>query len=315
MATDPYAAGRRTRSRRIAWAALAAIVLFGTIWSPTIAVESFCPSGSNPQPSVLWCDDFESTTTLSSRYFDYDSDGGDFVRVTTQGVGGTAAMQVVWQTGEDTAGSFARMFGRNPIMSHSHTTQDFRDIYWRQYVRTAAGWSGNPYKMSRATIFANGTTWAQGMIAHIWGDGDGDTLMIDPASGIDASNHLATTSYNDFAHLTWLGGQRATTPIFNAAQANQWFCIEAHAKLNTAGSQNGVFELWIDNVLQAQKTTLNWVGSWADYGINAVLFENYWNGGAPGPRTRYIDNIVISTTRIGCLNSTPQAPTGLRIVP
>jgi hypothetical protein len=34
--------------------------------------------------------------------------------------------------------------------------------------------------------------------------------------------------------------------------------------------------------------------------INAVLFENYWNAGSPVTQERYFDNIVISTSRIGC---------------
>ena len=252
---------------------------------------------------------------MSAKYFDYDDDGGDFVPVAGTGVGGTTGLQAVWQAGEDDAGSIKRMFGRNPVKTQSHSTQDFRDIYWREYVRTGPGWSGNPWKMSRATSFA-AASWAQGMIAHVWGDGIGDAVTIDPASGVNASGQLATTTYNDFANLRWLGLQRGTAPLFAAASANKWFCIEAHAKLNTPGASDGVFELWVDGKLDASRTGLNWVGTWQAYGINAVAFENYWNGGAPAARTRYIDNIVIATRRIGCLTSgtPPAAPTNLRIL-
>ena len=34
--------------------------------------------------------------------------------------------------------------------------------------------------------------------------------------------------------------------------------------------------------------------------INAVFFENYWNAGSPLTQERYFDNIIISTSRIGC---------------
>lgn len=291
-----------------------ALLAYALISPGSQAVEPNCPGGASPSPSVIWCDDFEDAATIASKYFDYDSDAGQFVKVAGQGVQGSSAMQVIWTAGEDNAGHMARTFGRSLVSSQSHSTQDFRDIYWRLYVRTAPGWTGNPYKMSRATIFAH-TSWAQAMIAHVWGDGVGDALMIDPASGINSSGQLVTTGYNDFAHLTWPGYRRATTPIFSAAHANQWTCVEAHAKLNTAGSANGVFELWINGNLEANRSDLNWVGTWAEYGINAVMFENYWNGGAPGPRTRYLDNIVIATSRIGCIGSVPQAPTGLRIIP
>jgi hypothetical protein len=49
---------------------------------------------------------------------------------------------------------------------------------------------------------------------------------------------------------------------------------------------------------------MNWHGDWngdsGNYMINAVLFENYWNAGSPVTQERYFDNIVISTSRIGC---------------
>jgi hypothetical protein len=28
--------------------------------------------------------------------------------------------------------------------------------------------------------------------------------------------------------------------------------------------------------------------------------ENYWNAGAPRPQDRFLDNVVVSTARIGC---------------
>ncbi|HEX5436668.1 MAG TPA: hypothetical protein VFW98_05895, partial [Gemmatimonadaceae bacterium] len=66
------------------------------------------------------------------------------------------------------------------------------------------------------------------------------------------------------------------------------------------GQSNGSFELWIDGALEAQETTLNWLGSYSDYGINAVFFENYWNKGSPVAQDRYFDDLVVSTKRIGC---------------
>jgi len=63
-----------------------------------------------------------------------------------------------------------------------------------------------------------------------------------------------------------------------------------------------VFELWVDGSLDAQRSGLNFVGT-APYGMNAIYFENYWNSGsgAPVAEERYMDNIVVSTAKIGCL--------------
>ena len=71
-------------------------------------------------------------------------------------------------------------------------------------------WSGGPDKLSRATSFAT-SGWAQTMIAHVWSSGD--VLSIDPASGTDANGNLQTTTYNDFAHLRWLGLTKDDIPL------------------------------------------------------------------------------------------------------
>jgi hypothetical protein len=275
------------------------------------AIEAQCPGGASPLPSVIWCDDFDDGTPLRDKYFEYDDDAGDFVPVPGVGVDGSVGMRVVWQPGEVSAGSLKRTFGRSPVNSQSHSTLDFREIYWRQYLRMAPGWTGNPDKLSRATILAT-PNWAQAMIAHLWGSGD--YLLIDPASGTDPGGTLVTTTFNDFDHLRWLGSQRGVTPIFSAAESGKWHCVEAHVTLNAPGSSDGVFEFWIDGRLEARRAALNWVGDWQSYGINAVFFENYWNAGAPGERRRYLDNLAISTTRIGCLDAVaPSPPRNLQV--
>ena len=107
--------------------------------------------------------------------------------------------------------------------------------------------------------------------------------------------------YNDFDHLQWLGNQDGTTPIFATDHSGIWYCIEAHVKLNDPGESNGVQEFWIDGNLEARRENLDFVGTYQDYALNAVFFENYWNNGSPVEQERYFDNIVVSTERIGCL--------------
>ena len=63
---------------------------------------------------------------------------------------------------------------------------------------------------------------------------------------------------------------------------------------------DGIFQLSINDELEVEGTGLNWVGSYEEYGINAIFFENYWNQGSPVDQTRYFDNIIISTQPIGC---------------
>ena len=71
-------------------------------------------------------------------------------------------------------------------------------------------------------------------------------------------------------------------------------------RLNDAGQANGIFEFWVNDALEARQTSLNWLGSYSAYGINAIFIENYNNEGAPQAQERYFDNFVVSTQRIGC---------------
>ena len=85
-----------------------------------------------------------------------------------------------------------------------------------------------------------------------------------------------------------------------ARHVGAWYCIEAHVRMNDSGLSNGLFEYWIDGALETSRSDLNWVGAYDEYGINAIFFENYWNSGSPVAQERYFDNIVVSTSRIGC---------------
>lgn len=257
---------------------------------------------SSAPAAWIWCDDFEQDRL--SGYFEYVSNNGSFTRATGVGVGGSTGMRARWSAaGQVSAGNLKLAFGRTPssyMRPVDAGTQNYREVFWRVYVRNEPAWTGGGgYKFSRAISFAN-SNWAEAMIAHLWTGGTTSVLTIDPASGTDASGNLRTTQYNDFANLRWLGSASGRTPIFDSSHVGQWYCVEAHVRLNDAGQSNGVFEFWVDGNLEARRSDLNWVGSYADYGINSVFLENYWNDGAPKAQERYFDRFVVSTQPIGC---------------
>ena len=258
---------------------------------------------ANRELSWIWCDDFEEDRL--SEYFEYDARDGSFVRAAGVGVEGSYGMRVRFAEGQVGAGSLHLAFGRTPgpyFRPVDAGTADYREVYWRMYVKHAPNWTGGGGdKLSRGIVFA-GTNWSEAAIAHVWSgqNQDRDYLLLDPASGTDEAGNLRTTRYNDFANLRWLGIARSQTPLFDASHVGEWYCVEAHVRLNDAGQSNGAFELWIDDELEAQRSGLNWLGAYDAYGINAIFFENYWNAGSPQAQERYFDNIVVSTQRIGC---------------
>ena len=268
------------------------------------AISGECDNWKERHSQWIFCDDFEDTDALvkPGRYFEYDDNDGDFVNSNGVGLNGTYGMQVRFQEGEVGAGGLKVAFGRNPVSYMNkqgiRSDEDFREIYYRMYLKMQEGWNGNPGKLSRATCFPYADDWRQAMIAHLWSDDD-EHLLIDPASCIDNNGNVVCTKYNDFDHLDWLGNKSGSTPLFSTEYSNRWFCIEHHVKLNDPGQSNGIQEFWIDGNLEARKEELNFIGSFDAYAINAVFFENYWNSGSVKLQERYFDNIVISTQPIG----------------
>jgi hypothetical protein len=214
-------------------------------------------------------------------------------------------MRVQFATGQVSAGALRLAFGKTPssyFRAVDAGTANYREVYWRVYVKYQSGWTGGGGdKMSRAIVFAK-SDWSEAAIGHVWSatSPSPSYLAIEPASGTDTAGNVITVGYNDFTHLRWFGGTPSQTPIFDAAHVGQWYCVEAHMKLNAPGQSDGVFELRINGNLETQRTGLNWLGSYQTYGINAVFLENYWNEGSPQPQERYFDDFVVSTQPIGC---------------
>lgn len=270
--------------------------------APTASVGAEC---ADPAGEWIWCDDFEVDRLAS--YFEYDDGDGNFTRTERTGVDGSFGMQARFAEGQVAAGSLHLALGRTPqdyFRPVDEGVRRYRDLYWRLWVRTEPDWvGGGGYKLTRAMSFASTDSWAQAMIAHVWSGSSPssrDYLVIDPASGTDEGGRVITTTYNDFDHLRWLGARQGVTPIFGPDGIGRWHCIEAHVRLNDPDRANGVFELWIDENHEAGRADLDWVGAFEAYGINAVFLENYWNDGSPTSQERYFDNLVVSTSPIGC---------------
>jgi len=277
--------------------------------SKVVVVANAVSSAECASPQVGWifCDDFEQDRT--NLYFETDGIGSVFNRTAGVGKDGSYGMQGHFTASATSAGDLHLAFGKTPSDYFKSGTGDsttkYREIYWRMYVRAQAGWLGAAHdKLTRALVFGS-SNFAEAAAAHVWGGdvGSADTmgLILDHATGVDGSGNLVSTGYN--SGLTYLGQAKHSphpTPIFDAAHVGQWYCVEAHVKLNDSGSTNGVFELWINDSLEAQKTGMNWVGTYTAFGINAIYFENYWNDGAVQAEDRFFDNIVVSTQRIGC---------------
>lgn len=274
------------------------------------SLNAQCFTCKDAPPGTIFCDDFEEDIPMDQKYFEYNNNSGDFIRLDKTGRDSSFGMRVKWQAGEVGAGGLSKSFGKTPDSyigkNASEPTKNFDEIYWRMDVKSQEGWiGGGPDKLSRALCLAN-SNWAEGLMAHLWAGGGSNKefLGMDPASGIGLDGTLKSTKYNDFPNLRWLGFKAGNIDLFSTENSGKWYCVVGHVKLNTPGLDDGVFEFWINDTLQASSTNLNWHDTWNNdpnnLKINAIFFENYWNSGSPVQQERYFDNIVISTNPIPC---------------
>ena len=272
--------------------------------------HSPCQNRQVLHPEWIWCDDFE--VDRLREYFEYNPSGNQFIRVPTSGVNGSVGMRVLFLPGQAGAGWLHLAFGKTPFPYFRPVdtgTAMYREIYWQIELKNQPGWvGGGGDKLARAIVFA-GRNWEEAAIGHIWSGShqypsSQNVLLLDPASGTDEEGTLKAAKYNDFENFRWLGVKPGVTRLFDSSDVGRWYCIEVHMKLNSSEFNDGVFEYWVNDELQAQSTSLNWLGNFTRYGVNALFIENYWNAGPPVKQERYLDNLIVSTKRIGC--STPR---------
>ncbi len=240
--------------------------------------------------SVIWYDDFDG----EEKNYTESSGGLD----NQQAYGGQGrSMLCYYEKGKRGVGNRKVFFGDSPTGKVVNKGKQYDDIYWRIYVKHQYGWTGGgPAKLSRATSIVT-PKWAQAMIAHVWSSGE--ALTLDPATGV-RGDKIVTSRYNDFGNLKWLGNKPTSRfKLHSTEESGRWVCVEARVKLNTPGEKDGLNQLWIDGRLEAERTGLDWRGSYTKHGVNAVFLEAYWNKGSPVDQSRWIDNFVISTQPIG----------------
>ncbi|MDB6063448.1 MAG: hypothetical protein JWM78_3551 [Verrucomicrobiaceae bacterium] len=282
------------------------------------ALPQECTNWQQNHAQWLWCDDFEADSSLEQNYYDVNRMGGHFGVSADAAYAGSHALKNGYQKGVESAGWLKFSFGKTPVSPKRYLDKKFDDVYWRFYVKTSANWSGPAMKLTRATVFSS-SKWAQAAIGHVWEDGKLG-LGLDPVSGVSGST-VITTGWNDFAHMKWLGEATNSVQIYAPENRDKWFCVEAHMKLNTPNKSDGVYELWINDQVQGTKSTLNFRGGYTDYGINTIMLEGWFNGGAKQNQERYFDNFVVSTAKIGCYNptatttSSPPAAPNLSVKP
>jgi hypothetical protein len=77
-----------------------------------------------------------------------------------------------------------------------------------------------------------------------------------------------------------------------------WYCLESEVGQNRPGRRDGYQRMWIDDAFRGETVEMRWRAT-TDIRINAVQLTF---SASPVPITEHvwIDNVAVSTQRIGC---------------
>jgi hypothetical protein len=79
---------------------------------------------------------------------------------------------------------------------------------------------------------------------------------------------------------------------------NTWHCIEMEVLANSAGVDNGMIRVWVDDVEQYMKSSLEFGdGSLLNYYEQGGLYSGNFGD---VPILSYADDVIISKARVGC---------------
>jgi hypothetical protein len=229
---------------------------------------------SSLHPEWLWCDDFEGGKAFKENYQDVDTTG--FSISTNDVFEGANALQQHYKTGQVGAGWIIRV-NNNGFPDH---------LFMRWYHKFETGFQGFPPKMARMRFRERSGDWAAPLEIHTWVQ---NAYVVADVKANSSSQRNSTG---------WLAVAKSNFSFDNPANVGRWVCFEMEVQLNTPGATDGLYRIWADDSLIVERTKVDLRGS-ENLHINEVMLDCYWNGGSPKAQSRYYDNFVISTKRIG----------------
>jgi hypothetical protein len=277
------------------------------------AVEPICPEGSNPDPNVIWCDDFEDSTWT-------DTWSVSPVNPQNGVIGGNYGYNSNYAlSSSDSNGNlhFDGSWGYEFHFGESGLGQELTELSIRFYIRFTDPfvWGGINTKgvYFRSIGPPPNYQWDANLsnIKFEYNRGDGKPGI---ASYALLGEYKGQNQGND---LTW--------------ELGKWYYVEFHVKLNDPGVSNGIAEFWIDEAspsltinnqtLRLKYTNLLIRPSGNNFGYTYVFVTCYNNMAGNHGTTQHQeirwDQIVVSKIRIGPVSTPdttpPSPPSGVTV--
>jgi len=155
-------------------------------------------------------------------------------------------------------------------------------------------WSGEKFNRLRsAEIGSSGVDYPLGWSAK--GGGFGSPGVTDAGNIGLFGNSTASNGADMFSY---------SYPM----NRGEWHMFEVELNLGTQGSSNGATRMWIDDKLVAEKVSVNLLPK-SSATIDRIWVGGWYSGATPANNScRYVDDIVVASSKIGSSGGTPTAP-------
>ena len=180
--------------------------------------------------------------------------------------------------------------GSAPDIVDTHFTSS-NEVYIQFYSKYSSNWSWNPIQNKQIYIWTD----ANPVINMVLGtySTNGDTINF-------STQHNSNATLNQFYTS---GGWTLTKDV--------WHKYVVRVKMNSAGSYNGIAQVWVDDILRIdQSGLLIRESGQSSVGINSFAMTPVYGGSGAVPSTQYMwfDDVIVQTTPFGTSTTPPPAP-------
>jgi len=280
---------------------------------PTPKIDLVRPLEEDPvreAPGVFFFEDLETIQDLKDRFQDQGLDGGRFRISDTDALSGTKAIQQTYRPlsefadDEDpgSAGWVWRFFGDNPQSSSTRGGEQVRTAVARWYHKFQEGFQPRdgwhfPPKMGRMRSFAEGE-WRGVYTVLFWIGGKDGHLSIE--------RHTRAPG----AHREWTPNAECRWDFADPINVGRWVAFELRVALGDKPRSDRI-QAWADGILVCDIVNDDTAAGYRKFGLNAMSWDCYWNGGSPVEQSRFYDDLVLSTEPVGPVR-TPLNPVIVR---
>ena len=273
------------------------------------ATEAICATSG-----IIFCEDWEGASPLPGQWTDGYNGGRQTLTTAAANVfRGTYALETFWPGGGNGAGWLGRWFRMDgqpttPVTGYDH-------VYARLYFKLQSNFTCAPNCSKIMVLYGNRTDnpWSGSGQAGICPNGTDYFYAGVATSQVGPRDYVLYDYYPEMPCAQPVGQNYGEYTYFSPrtqAPLDIWTCLETEVLLNTPGMHNGLHRAWLNGTLAVEKLNMRWRDSAI---LNLSSFQLSFSGNSSTDTHIWIDNVVVSTQRIGCLSTaiSPSPPTGV----